>query len=77
MRIRSIIRIHVANARVHEVPGVGHAAPVTHPEALAKSVREFFFRVNSERGCCTGPLSVHPAAWRARCTEVAVAVIPR
>lgn len=33
---------HVANARVHEVPGVGHAAPLTHPEAVAKALSEVF-----------------------------------
>ncbi len=33
---------HVANARVHDIPGVGHAAPLTHPEALAKGLTEFF-----------------------------------
>ncbi len=33
---------HVANARVHEVPGAGHAAPLTHPEALAEALTEFF-----------------------------------
>jgi pimeloyl-ACP methyl ester carboxylesterase len=33
---------HVPNARVHEIPGVGHAAPLTHPEALAKALIEFF-----------------------------------
>jgi len=33
---------HVANARVHEIPGAAHAAPLTHPEALAKGLREFF-----------------------------------
>ena len=33
---------HVANARVHEIPGVGHAAPLTHPEALAEALTEFF-----------------------------------
>jgi pimeloyl-ACP methyl ester carboxylesterase len=33
---------HVPNARVHEVPGVGHAAPLTHPEALAEALTEFF-----------------------------------
>jgi pimeloyl-ACP methyl ester carboxylesterase len=33
---------HVASARVHEIPGVAHAAPVTHPEALAESLGEFF-----------------------------------
>ncbi len=33
---------HVANARVHEIPGAAHAAPVTHPEVLAKGLSEFF-----------------------------------
>jgi pimeloyl-ACP methyl ester carboxylesterase len=33
---------HAPNARVHEVPGAGHAAPLTHPEALAKALTEFF-----------------------------------
>ena len=33
---------HVPNARVHEIPGVGHAAPLTHPEALAEALTEFF-----------------------------------
>ncbi len=33
---------HVANARVHEIPVVGHAAPLTHPEALAEALTEFF-----------------------------------
>jgi pimeloyl-ACP methyl ester carboxylesterase len=33
---------HVPNARVHEIPGVGHAAPLTHPEALAEALIEFF-----------------------------------
>ena len=33
---------HVANARVHDIPGVAHAAPVTHPETLAKALSEFF-----------------------------------
>jgi pimeloyl-ACP methyl ester carboxylesterase len=33
---------HVASARVHEIPRVGHAAPLTHPEALAKVLTEFF-----------------------------------
>lgn len=31
-----------ANARVHEIPGAAHAAPVTHPEALAGALMEFF-----------------------------------
>jgi pimeloyl-ACP methyl ester carboxylesterase len=33
---------HVPNARIHEIPGVGHAAPLTHPEALAKALTESF-----------------------------------
>jgi pimeloyl-ACP methyl ester carboxylesterase len=33
---------HVPNAGVHEIPGAGHAAPLTHPEALAKALIEFF-----------------------------------
>lgn len=33
---------HVATARVHEIPGAGHAAPLTHPEALANVLTDFF-----------------------------------
>jgi pimeloyl-ACP methyl ester carboxylesterase len=33
---------HVPNARVQEIPGAGHATPLTHPEALAKALTEFF-----------------------------------
>jgi pimeloyl-ACP methyl ester carboxylesterase len=33
---------HVPNARIHEIPGVGHAAPLTHPKALAEALTEFF-----------------------------------
>ena len=33
---------HVPNARIHEIPGVGHGAPLTHPEALAEALTEFF-----------------------------------
>jgi pimeloyl-ACP methyl ester carboxylesterase len=33
---------HVPNARVQQVPGAGHAAPLTHPEALAEALTEFF-----------------------------------
>lgn len=33
---------HVADARTREVPGAGHAAPLTHPEALATALTEFF-----------------------------------
>jgi len=33
---------HVPNARIQEIPGVGHAAPLTHPETLAEALTEFF-----------------------------------
>jgi pimeloyl-ACP methyl ester carboxylesterase len=33
---------HVPNARIHEIAGAGHAAPLTHPEALAEALTEFF-----------------------------------
>jgi pimeloyl-ACP methyl ester carboxylesterase len=33
---------HVPNARIQEIHGAGHAAPLTHPEALAKALTEFF-----------------------------------
>ena len=33
---------HVPHARVHEISGAGHAAPLTHPEALAEALTEFF-----------------------------------
>lgn len=33
---------HVPNARIQEVPGAGHAAPLTHSEALAEALTEFF-----------------------------------
>ena len=33
---------HVANAQVHEILGIAHAAPVTHPEALAGALMKFF-----------------------------------
>jgi len=29
---------HVPNARLHEIPGAGHAAPLTHPKALAEAL---------------------------------------
>ncbi len=32
----------VPNARVHEIPGAGHVAPLTHPEALAEALTDFF-----------------------------------
>jgi pimeloyl-ACP methyl ester carboxylesterase len=33
---------HVPNARIREIPGAGHAAPLTHPEALAQALTAFF-----------------------------------
>jgi pimeloyl-ACP methyl ester carboxylesterase len=33
---------HVPNAQLRGVPGAGHAAPLTHPEALAEAVTDFF-----------------------------------
>jgi pimeloyl-ACP methyl ester carboxylesterase len=32
----------VPNARIHEIPGAGHAAPLTHPDTLAEPLTEFF-----------------------------------
>jgi pimeloyl-ACP methyl ester carboxylesterase len=33
---------HVPNARIQEITGAGHAAPLTHPEALAEALTAFF-----------------------------------
>ena len=33
---------HVPNAQAREIPGAGHAAPLTHPKALAGALTEFF-----------------------------------
>lgn len=33
---------HAPNARVHEIPGAGHAAPLTHSEEFAEALTEFF-----------------------------------
>lgn len=33
---------HVPNARIQELPGAGHAAQLTHPEALAEALTAFF-----------------------------------
>jgi pimeloyl-ACP methyl ester carboxylesterase len=32
----------VPDARLREIPGAGHAAPLTHPDALAEAITEFF-----------------------------------
>ncbi len=33
---------HAPNAQLREIPGVGHAAPLIHPEALAEALTGFF-----------------------------------
>ena len=33
---------HVPTTRSHEIPGAGHAAPLTRPEELAEALTEFF-----------------------------------
>jgi len=33
---------HVPNSRTREIPGAGHASPLTHPEELAEALTEFF-----------------------------------
>jgi pimeloyl-ACP methyl ester carboxylesterase len=33
---------HAPDARVHDIPGAAHAAPMTHPDALAEALTEFF-----------------------------------
>jgi pimeloyl-ACP methyl ester carboxylesterase len=33
---------HVPNARIQQMPGAGHAAPLANPEALAEALIEFF-----------------------------------
>lgn len=33
---------HVPNAQVREIPGAGHAGPLTHPQVLAGALIEFF-----------------------------------
>lgn len=37
-----VVADHVPNGRIHEIAGAGHAAPLTHPEALAEALTEFF-----------------------------------
>lgn len=38
---------HVPAARIREIPGAGHAAPLTDPEAIAGALDEFFPQVPS------------------------------
>jgi pimeloyl-ACP methyl ester carboxylesterase len=33
---------YVPNARIQEIPGAGHVPELTHPEALAEALTEFF-----------------------------------
>lgn len=33
---------HVLGVRVREIPGAGHSAPLTHPEALGNTIARFF-----------------------------------
>jgi pimeloyl-ACP methyl ester carboxylesterase len=33
---------HVPDARIHQIPGAGHASPLTHPGPLAEVLTEFF-----------------------------------
>jgi pimeloyl-ACP methyl ester carboxylesterase len=40
---------HVPDARIQEIPGAGHASPLTHPEALAEALTEFFLPSSSQR----------------------------
>jgi pimeloyl-ACP methyl ester carboxylesterase len=57
---------HVPNARVHDVPGVGHAAPLTDPDTLADALTEIFAQRSSRPDppivtglACTERLCVH------------------
>jgi pimeloyl-ACP methyl ester carboxylesterase len=36
------VAAHVPHARLRVVPSAGHAAPLTHPQALAAALTEFF-----------------------------------
>ncbi|WP_151526208.1 alpha/beta fold hydrolase [Serinicoccus kebangsaanensis] len=38
---------HLAVARIHAVPGAGHAGPLTHPRAVAEELRGFFDAVDA------------------------------
>jgi pimeloyl-ACP methyl ester carboxylesterase len=35
---------HAPNAKIHEIPGIGHAALLTHPAALAEPLTEFVWQ---------------------------------
>lgn len=38
----SYVASHVPRAALREMPGVGHAAPLTHPEVVAEALGDFF-----------------------------------
>lgn len=38
------------NARVVEFPGLGHMAPVTHPEVVNAEIKKFLSEIKSELG---------------------------
>lgn len=42
MRSAHHVADHVADARIQAIPGAGHAAPLTHPKALAEAITGFF-----------------------------------
>ena len=42
IRSAQLIADHVSNARKQEISAAGHAAPLTHPAALAEALTEFF-----------------------------------
>jgi pimeloyl-ACP methyl ester carboxylesterase len=40
---------HVPSARIHQLSGPGHAAPLTHPEALAEPLTDFFMSTQRDQ----------------------------
>ena len=42
LRFARHVADHVPDARLREIPGAGHAASLTHPEALAEALTAFF-----------------------------------
>jgi len=43
------VAAHVPNGRTQEIPGAGHAAPLTHPQALARALSEWFSSARQTR----------------------------
>jgi pimeloyl-ACP methyl ester carboxylesterase len=39
---------HVPDGRIREIPGAGHAGPLTHPEGLAEALTDFFSSVQQK-----------------------------